>query len=277
MVREEAARLLARLLDQVSGLDRTRIVADWATSDSWRQRATLAAALGRGAAMVGGPSALLSLSRDPYAEVRCAAARAISSRLADDPATYEPALEQLARDNRRSVRHAALSGLSRAGRFGRAEEVIAMLTPAIEDMDEESAPLALYAIRRAASHAPEQALRALQQLADHCDEFDEPVVRSLIAQVQVLARRSPERARGVLERLARHRVSWLRDYACDALQLVRAREASLGSSAETYEHERDERVVLPLHPLEHVLVRRRQAVRRFADGDERRGQAAESA
>jgi HEAT repeat protein len=218
-VREAAARALARFLDRVDGFTRTRLVGEWASSVSWKVRATLASALARGANMIGGRSALEVLARDSYAEVRCASAKALAARMREDPIRFERTLELLANDNRPSVRNAALFGLCRAGRFGLAEQVIGALAVSIEDMDEESAPLALYAIRRAAVHAPEAALRVLEQLANQCDELDDRVVRSLIAQVRVLSHRAPARVRRVLERLQHHHVAWLREEA--ALVLAR--------------------------------------------------------
>jgi hypothetical protein len=79
-VRAAVADGLGRLLIRMSGLERTQVVASWATSDRPAHRLAVATALTHGAAGVGVESALRYLCTDPDPLVATAAAGALRSR-----------------------------------------------------------------------------------------------------------------------------------------------------------------------------------------------------
>jgi hypothetical protein len=116
-VRTAAARGLRRLLEQLGGLARTQLVAEWTCSDRRHIRATVARALCNRIPILAASAALDQLSHDPDFHVRKSACEAATCRLKDDPGALANILDECARDAAPSVRDAANRGLARVDRL----------------------------------------------------------------------------------------------------------------------------------------------------------------
>lgn len=79
-VRVQAGHALGALLQALAPLEHMPVIARWALDPLARKRVALAAALGTGAELLGGQTALRHLTRDRYAQVRYAAQVALEAR-----------------------------------------------------------------------------------------------------------------------------------------------------------------------------------------------------
>lgn len=105
---EALATSFGALLGHASGLERCALVGEWATSKLVKRRLAVAGALATRFEALGVMTALEHLARDPAAEVRAAAARAIRVRYHDAPDRLGPILGRLVFDHDLAVRRAAL-------------------------------------------------------------------------------------------------------------------------------------------------------------------------
>jgi hypothetical protein len=112
-VRTSAAGGLRRLLQELGGLSRTLIVAEWTCSDHPGQRGAVARALCSRIPVLGTTAALECLSRDSDAHTRRSACQAAICRFTSDPRAMTAVLRGCAHDVDPSVREVALAGLER--------------------------------------------------------------------------------------------------------------------------------------------------------------------
>ena len=106
-VRGAVSRAVADSLSNTDGLTRTRVAAEWALSDSWAVRDTLARALARNFQCLGAASVAAHLAEDPNPAVRETMVETAVSRFKENPQQYSEILTQLAADSNRRVRRAA--------------------------------------------------------------------------------------------------------------------------------------------------------------------------
>jgi HEAT repeat protein len=97
----------------MSGLERTEVIAGWATSRSPLARLAIARALGSASPAVGAHSAIELLARDAEPDVRLAAAEAAWLRRIEDPERMTAVLRRLLDDPDPAVRARAELALGR--------------------------------------------------------------------------------------------------------------------------------------------------------------------
>jgi hypothetical protein len=216
IVREQAARGLARLLRQLDGAARSELVMAWARGPGEAQRACIARALRAPLPVGGAAAALAALANDTYSEVRLAACEAAACRFEAEPEIYIEVLRGAAHDNHRSIRLAAIAGLQKAAELGH-ESAVEELVECADDDDAPCADRALDALA-AAPIDPEQVLAGFEAIAAHPEDHDGEVLHQLVVDCVRFGRRYPEHARRVLQRLLGSREPWVRAEAETALQ-----------------------------------------------------------
>ena len=106
-VRSAVSRTVAAALVESDGLTRTRVASEWALSDAWAVRDTLARTLARDFNCLCAASTAAHLAADPHPEVRETVVETAIVRFEENPMCYTEILTQLAADPHRRVRRAA--------------------------------------------------------------------------------------------------------------------------------------------------------------------------
>ncbi len=119
-VRNAVATATAHALWLSDRLVRTRVIAEWALSDSPEVRETIAKVLSHPFPCLGSGTATEHLAKDPYPEVRAAVAGAAIFRRQENPLHYQHLLEALSEDANPLVRRTAGVALGKASSEGAA-------------------------------------------------------------------------------------------------------------------------------------------------------------
>lgn len=212
VVRQAASKALVAVLGRVDEFDRACFLLKWGTSRSHHCRAAIARAIAEVGATVGALTVVEHLSRDAYAEVRASAVDAAATLWVNGTRPALDVLKALCRDNRRSVRLAALSVFSRAS----IDDSLDVLEECVLSTDAETAETAAAILADHASSSPERYVASFERLVAHRDQMHDSALQTLIPPIASLGAVAPARARDLLAKLQDHSSPWLRDEASQA-------------------------------------------------------------